>query len=89
MGLQLMIGNFNIVASVARLVWRFASDKGLPFHQHFVYVSLIERAVSVSLCKRAGHGIVKPANEPRRFIQHYKYRSPLSSSWASSVASYR
>jgi len=40
MGLQLMVGNFNIVASVARLVWRFASDKGLPFHQHFTYVSL-------------------------------------------------
>ncbi|KAF7453360.1 hypothetical protein A1F99_006180 [Pyrenophora tritici-repentis] len=38
MGFQLMIGNFNIVASVARLVWRFASDKGLPFHQHFTYI---------------------------------------------------
>jgi hypothetical protein len=38
MGFELMIGNFNIVASVARLVWRFASDKGLPFHQHFTYV---------------------------------------------------
>ncbi|KAL6157973.1 hypothetical protein ACJQWK_07949 [Exserohilum turcicum] len=38
MGLQLMIGNFNIVASVARLVWRFASDKGLPFHEHFTYI---------------------------------------------------
>ncbi|KAI4952851.1 hypothetical protein J4E86_006387 [Alternaria arbusti] len=38
MGLQLMVGNFNIVASVARLVWRFASDKGLPFHQHFTYI---------------------------------------------------
>ena len=34
------VGNSNIVASVARLVWRFASDKGLPFHQHFTYVSL-------------------------------------------------
>jgi hypothetical protein len=40
MGLQLMVGNFNIVASVTRLVWRFASDKGLPFHQHFAYVSI-------------------------------------------------
>ncbi|KAF9701300.1 hypothetical protein EKO04_000141 [Ascochyta lentis] len=38
MGFVLMIGNFNIVASVARLVWRFASDKGLPFHQHFTYI---------------------------------------------------
>ncbi|RYN15833.1 hypothetical protein AA0119_g13440 [Alternaria tenuissima] len=38
MGLQLMVGNFNIVASVTRLVWRFASDKGLPFHQHFAYI---------------------------------------------------
>ena len=42
MGLQLMVGNFNIVASVARLVWRFASDKGLPFHQHFTYVGLTQ-----------------------------------------------
>jgi hypothetical protein len=37
----LMIGNFNILASVARLTWRFASDKGLPFHRHFTYVSLV------------------------------------------------
>lgn len=42
MGLQLMVGNFNIVASVARLVWRFASDKGLPFNQHFTYVGLTQ-----------------------------------------------
>jgi hypothetical protein len=41
MGFVLMIGNFNILASVARLVWRFASDKGLPFHEHFTYVSFI------------------------------------------------
>jgi hypothetical protein len=40
MGLQLMVGNFNIVASVARLVWQFASDKGLPFHKHFTYVRI-------------------------------------------------
>jgi hypothetical protein len=41
MGFVLMIGNFNILASVARLVWRFASDKGLPFYEHFTYVSII------------------------------------------------
>jgi hypothetical protein len=35
----LNIGNFNVLASVARLVWRFASDKGLPFHRHFTYAS--------------------------------------------------
>ena len=39
MGFQLMVGNFNIVASVTRLVWRFAADKGLPFHRHFTYAS--------------------------------------------------
>ncbi|KAJ4312879.1 hypothetical protein N0V94_007219 [Neodidymelliopsis sp. IMI 364377] len=38
MGFQLMVGNFNIVASVARLIWRFASDKGLPFHYRFTYI---------------------------------------------------
>jgi hypothetical protein len=30
---------FNIFASVSRLVWVFASDKGLPFSNFFAYVS--------------------------------------------------
>lgn len=29
---------FNCFASVSRLVWAFARDKGLPFHQAFTYV---------------------------------------------------
>ncbi|KAI8931379.1 hypothetical protein NX059_011712 [Plenodomus lindquistii] len=33
-----LIADFNVTASVARLVWRFASDKGLPFHKHFTYI---------------------------------------------------
>ncbi|KAF2864925.1 amino acid/polyamine transporter I [Massariosphaeria phaeospora] len=33
-----MISNFNVVASVSRLVWAFARDKGLPFHQYFAYI---------------------------------------------------
>lgn len=28
----------NIFASVSRLVWAFARDKGLPFHRFFTYV---------------------------------------------------
>jgi len=30
---------FNILASVSRLVWAFACDKGLPFSGFFAYVS--------------------------------------------------
>jgi choline transport protein len=30
---------FNIFASVSRLVWVFARDKGLPFSDFFAYVS--------------------------------------------------
>ena len=41
LGFAVMVGNFNTVASVARLVWKFASDKGLPFHEHFTYVSIV------------------------------------------------
>jgi amino acid transporter len=35
-----MISNFNVIASVSRLVWAFARDKGLPFHEYFTYVSI-------------------------------------------------
>jgi choline transport protein len=30
---------FNVLASVSRLVWAFAGDKGLPFSEFFAYVS--------------------------------------------------
>jgi choline transport protein len=33
------IGCFSIFASVTRLVWAFARDKGLPFADFFAYVS--------------------------------------------------
>ncbi|KAH7125504.1 amino acid/polyamine transporter I [Dendryphion nanum] len=32
------ISNFNVVASVSRLVWAFARDKGLPFNDYFTYI---------------------------------------------------
>jgi amino acid transporter len=31
---------FNVFASVSRLIWTFAKDKGLPFSRQFAYVSL-------------------------------------------------
>jgi amino acid transporter len=30
---------FNVFASVSRLIWTFAKDKGLPFSRQFAYVS--------------------------------------------------
>jgi amino acid transporter len=33
------IGTFNIYASVSRLTWAFARDKGLPFSSFFAKVS--------------------------------------------------
>jgi amino acid transporter len=38
-GLIFSISLFNIFASVSRLVWAFARDKGLPFSNFFTYVS--------------------------------------------------
>jgi amino acid transporter len=32
------IGNFSIIASVSRLIWAFARDKGLPYSEYFAYV---------------------------------------------------
>jgi choline transport protein len=32
------IGNFGIFASVSRLTWAFARDRGLPFPDFFAYV---------------------------------------------------
>jgi len=32
------IGNFSVVASVSRLTWAFARDRGLPFSDYFSYV---------------------------------------------------
>ena len=36
----LFFTQFNVFASVSRLTWTFAKDKGLPFHRTFAYVSL-------------------------------------------------
>jgi choline transport protein len=33
------IGNFGIFASVSRLIWAFARDRGLPYSDFFSYVS--------------------------------------------------
>jgi choline transport protein len=33
------IGNFGIFASVSRLIWAFACDRGLPYSEFFSYVS--------------------------------------------------
>lgn len=52
-----MISNFNVVASVSRLVWQFARDKGLPYNEYFTYVSILDWAYSavvqqaVNLCQ--------------------------------------
>jgi amino acid transporter len=37
--LVIFISLFNIFASVSRLTWSFARDKGLPFSSFFSYVS--------------------------------------------------
>ncbi|KAF2185564.1 amino acid transporter [Zopfia rhizophila CBS 207.26] len=37
-GIIFLVSLFNIFASVSRLVWAFARDKGLPFHNFFTYV---------------------------------------------------
>jgi choline transport protein len=34
-----IVGNFSIIASVSRLIWAFARDKGLPYSDFFAYVS--------------------------------------------------
>ena len=39
---MIFIGTVNILASVTRLVWSFARDKGLPFHTLFTSVSVRE-----------------------------------------------
>ena len=38
--LILIITQFNFIASSSRLIWSFASDKGLPFSRFFAYVSI-------------------------------------------------
>lgn len=35
-----VISTFSMVASVSRLTWAFARDKGLPFSNFFSYVSI-------------------------------------------------
>jgi hypothetical protein len=37
----IVISCFNCVASVSRLVWAFANDKGLPFGRYFIRVSVV------------------------------------------------
>lgn len=34
-----IVGDFSIFASVSRLTWAFARDRGLPFSDFFSYVS--------------------------------------------------
>jgi amino acid transporter len=40
MALILFIALFNLFASVSRLIWSFATDKGLPFSPFFAHVSV-------------------------------------------------
>lgn len=56
------IGNFGIFASVSRLIWAFARDRGLPYSDFFSYVSEHASILDFS------------CNTPR-FIRHS--RSPL------------
>ena len=42
--LILFIAMFNIFASVSRLTWAFATDKGLPFSTFFARVSTYDQA---------------------------------------------
>jgi choline transport protein len=37
------IGNFSIIASVSRLTWAFARDRGLPYSEFFSYVCYSSR----------------------------------------------
>lgn len=37
----LFVTQFNVFASVSRLIWTFAKDNGLPFSRTFAYVSLL------------------------------------------------
>lgn len=34
-----IVGDFSVFASVSRLTWAFARDRGLPFSEFFAYVS--------------------------------------------------
>jgi len=43
-----VVALFGTLASVSRLVWAFARDKGLPFSNFFSYVSLREASISLS-----------------------------------------
>ncbi len=38
---------FNVFASVSRLIWTFAKDKGLPFSRHFAYVSTCSNGLAL------------------------------------------
>jgi choline transport protein len=43
------IGNFSIFASVSRLTWAFARDRGLPFSDFFAYVSGTQQSFVLAL----------------------------------------
>lgn len=38
--ISFFIAQFNVFASVSRLIWSFATDKGLPFSNFFARVSI-------------------------------------------------
>jgi choline transport protein len=43
-----IVGNFSIIASVSRLMWAFARDKGLPYSEFFSYVRHKSLQTSIS-----------------------------------------
>jgi len=40
-GSVIVVAMINILASVSRLTWAFAKDKGLPFHSWFTWVGRV------------------------------------------------
>jgi choline transport protein len=40
---MILLALFNAFASCSRLVWKFASDGGLPFSKTFAYVSVVKQ----------------------------------------------
>lgn len=43
----LFVAQFNAFASVSRLIWVFAKDKGLPFSRSFAYVGIFQKVKGI------------------------------------------
>jgi hypothetical protein len=74
-----LVALFGTLASVSRLVWAFARDRGLPFSDTFAYVSITGILLHLQLTDPNDIGASHPSNPAKCPLSRYNNRCVIDS----------